>query len=169
EVAVYFKERFQLPESIEEIKEIWKTMAMDRYSHRVLLKPGVQNFLAYLKEREIKMGVASSNDRALIDATLSCHGILDYFSTIVTACEVCAGKPAPDVYLEAAKRLEVQPEECLVFEDIAMGLRAGKSAGMKTCAVKDDYSLSQDVEKRKIADYYIETYDQILDHTYEEL
>ncbi len=169
EVAVYFKERFQLKESVEEIKKIWQDMAMERYCHSIQTKPGVKPFLQYLKEHQILMAVASSNSRELIEATLKSHGIDSYFSAIVTACEVCAGKPAPDVYLEAARRLGVEPESCLVFEDIVMGIQAGAAAGMTTCAVKDDYSIPQDQEKRAIADYYIESYEQVMDHTYEEL
>ena len=63
----------------------------------------------------------------------------------------------------------MEPESCLVFEDIVMGIQAGAAAGMTTCAVKDDYSIPQDQEKRAIADYYIESYEQVMDHTYEEL
>lgn len=78
-------------------------------------------------------------------------------------------KPAPDVYLEAARRLGVPAEKCIVFEDIPVGIQAGKSAGMRTCAIRDDYSQSQDGEKRRLADYYIESYAQALDGSYEKL
>ena len=61
EVAVYFKERFNLKESVKEIKEIWTAMALDCYRRRVPLKPGVKEFLAWLKEREFQIGVASRN------------------------------------------------------------------------------------------------------------
>lgn len=162
EVAVYFKERFQLTESIEEIKVIWQDMAMDKYCHEVPLKPGVAAFLPYLKERGIQMAVASSNAYDLIEAVLRSHGILEYFSCIITACEVKKGKPAPDVYLEAARRLQVKPQECLVFEDIVPGILSGKNAGMTVCAVEDSYSIPQREEKREAADYYIHTYEQVM-------
>ncbi len=85
----------------------------------------------------------------------------------MTACEVPKGKPAPDVYLEAARRLGATPENCLVFEDVPMGIQAGKNAGMRVCAVEDLFSAEQIQEKRKLADYYISDYQQVLDHTYE--
>ena len=103
EVAQYFKQRFQIHDSVEQIKETWNRMAMDAYANRVPLKPGVRRLLEYLKQQKISMGVASSNSRELIDAVLKNHGIDQYFGCIVTACDVKKGKPAPDVYLEAAR------------------------------------------------------------------
>ena len=169
EVAVYFKERFQIQDSIETIKQTWQDMAMEQYAHKILLKDGAVRFLPYLKERGIKMAVASSNDLKLIEACLPGHGIREYFDAVITSCEVKKGKPAPDVYLEAAARLAVKPAECLVFEDIVAGILAGKNAGMQVCAVEDVYSISQKKEKKTYADYYITGYDQVMDGTYEEL
>lgn len=161
EVAVYFKERFQIPDSIEAIKQTWQNMAMDKYRYEVSLKPGITKFLELLKKRSIPMAVASSNHIELIKATLESHGILDYFQCIITACDVKKGKPAPDVYLAAAARLGVEPSKCLVFEDIIPGIMAGKNAGMCTCAVEDSYSVHQREEKRRLADYYIDSYEEI--------
>lgn len=162
EVAVYFKDRFHLPESVGEIKETWQRMAMDKYSHDVQLKPGVKEFLPYLKERGILMGVASSNAIGLIEAVLKNHGVRDYFQCIITSCEVNKGKPAPDVYLAAAARLGVEPSSCLVFEDIVPGIMAGKNAGMSVCAVRDTYSIPQEEEKRACADFFISSYEQVM-------
>lgn len=169
EVAVYFKKRFHIKDSIETIKKTWQDMAMDKYCHEIPLKPGVAEFLPYAGVQGIKMAVASSNDRGLIVAALKSHGILQYFDCIITACEVKKGKPAPDVYLEAAGRLHANPQECIVFEDIVPGILAGKNAGMTVCAVEDDYSIPQREEKRKTADYYIQSYEQVLAGTYEVL
>lgn len=169
EVAVYFKEKFHIKESIEEIKQIWQDMAMYRYCHEVELKPGLKEFLLYLKEQGILMGVASSNDRGLIEAVLKSHEIDGFLQCIITSCDVKKGKPEPDVYLEAARQLGVSPENCLVFEDIVSGIQAGLNAGMKVCAVRDEDSMAQDEEKRQLADYYIESYVQVIDGTYESL
>lgn len=168
ETAVYFKERFQIPDSVEEIKKKWQDMAMDKYCHEVMLKDGVQEFLPWLKEREIKLAVASSNDYNLIEAVLKSHGVRGFFDEIITSCEVRKGKPAPDVYLEAASRLGTVPQECLVFEDIVPGIMAGKNAGMRVCAVEDAYSVFQNKEKREAADYFIQSYRQVIAGTYEE-
>ena len=64
-------------------------------------------------------------------------------------------------FILVAETLGVKPEECLVFEDVPMGILAGKNAGMRVCAVEDTFSASQREEKKELADYYIESYDEI--------
>ncbi len=162
ETACYFKERFQIPDSLEQIKKNWNEMAWEKYEKQVPLKAGAHRFLDLLKEQHIAMAIATSNSRELVEMVTKVHGIYDYFSVIVTGCDVHKGKPAPDVYLKAAEGIHVRPEECLVFEDIVQGIMAGKNAGMRVCAVEDKYSMFQEEQKRALADYYICTYDEIL-------
>lgn len=161
ETAVFCKEYYHLSESVEELKEIWIRMAKDKYRYEVLAKPGALEFLHILKQRGVKMGIATSNSEELIDAVNEAYHFDEYMSCIVTACSVNKGKPEPDVYLEAARQLGVAPQECLVFEDIVKGIEAGKRAGMKVCAIEDSYSLAQKEEKRACSDYYIESYEEI--------
>lgn len=158
QTAGYFKERFGLPESIDEIKSIWNEMAMDKYRNEVPLKPGVREFLERLKRDGIRAGIATSNSIELVRCCLASLDAEKYFDTVVTGCDVGAGKPAPDVYLKCAADCGVKPEECLVFEDIIPGIMAGHNAGMKVCAVYDKYSEDTDEVKRKTADYYIEDF-----------
>ena len=108
------------------------------------------------------MGIATSNGREMVDAVVESLQIGTYFDMITTACEVKAGKPEPDIYLEVAKRLGVEPSECLVFEDIPAGIIAGKRAGMQVIAVEDDFSKHMKPEKLKLADGFIETYFDLL-------
>ena len=82
---------------------------------------------------------------------------------IITGSDGLKGKPAPDMYIEAAKRLSVPVNKCLVFEDIIPGIMAGKNAGMKVCTIDDLYSRDVLSEKKKMADYYIESFEEILD------
>lgn len=162
ETAVYFKERFHLPLSLEEIKHIWNEMAMDKYLNVVPLKPGVPEFLEWLKVRGIPAGIATSNSRELVDGVLKARGLEGYFTSVATGCEVNAGKPAPDIYLHVAGALCVPPSACMVFEDIPAGIRAGKSAGMTVTAVEDDFSAALRGEKKRLADYYIMDYRELL-------
>lgn len=161
QTAVYFKERFGLSESTDEIKEIWNEMAMDKYRNEVPLKPGVMEFLTELKRDGIRTGIATSNSIELVRCCLESLGVAQYFDTVVTGCDVGAGKPAPDVYLKCAEDCKVEPDKCLVFEDIIPGIIAGHNAGMKVCAVYDKYSEDCDEEKRRTADYYIEDFRDI--------
>ena len=161
ETAVYFKETFGIPDSIEKIKQTWNEMAMYKYTNEVPLKPGVLEFLKELKRRGIKTGIATSNSVELVRAVLKSLQIQEYMDEVHTSCEVSKGKPAPDIYLFVAECLGVEPEQCLVFEDIPEGILAGKRAGMQVCAVDDEFSKSMEEEKRELADYYITNYDEV--------
>lgn len=158
ETAIYFKERFSIPDSLEKMKSDWNAMAWDKYMHEVPLKPGVREFLDGCRERGIKLGIATSNSRELVENIAQAQNLHDYFSCIMTACDVNKGKPAPDIYLAVAKELNVEPEKCLVFEDIIPGIQAGLNAGMEVCAVEDEYSHSAREAKETLANYYIEDF-----------
>lgn len=162
ETASYFKERFNLPDSLDQIKSDWNRMAWDKYRNEVPLKEGVLELLSYLKEQGIPAGIATSNSRELVELVVEKHGIKDYFTSIRTSCEVAKGKPSPDIYLLVAKDLEVDPSRCLVFEDVLHGVMAGKNANMKVCAVDDDFSKNDEEEKMKLADYFVYSMKDVL-------
>ncbi len=162
ETAVYFKNTFNIPDSLETIMNNWNEMAREKYETVVPLKECAQAFLQKLSDLGIKMGIATSNSRILTESLLKARGIDKYFSAIVTGSEVTKGKPEPEVYLMAADKLCVSPSRCLVFEDLPFGVMAGKRAGMKTCAVEDIYSARFREEKKELADYYIESYKEVL-------
>lgn len=163
ETAIYFKERFDLPDSLDQIKSDWNKMAWDKYLHEVPLKEGVLAFLDHLKASNIPAGIATSNSKELVTLVIEKLGIGDYFTSIRTSCEVLKGKPSPDIYLLVAKDLGVEPANCLVFEDIVTGIMAGKNANMKVCGVYDKYSQEEEDEKIKLADYYVTSMGEILE------
>lgn len=168
ETAQYFLEIFpELPMTLDEVMDEWHEMAYDKYVHDVPLKDGALEFLREIRARGMKTGIATSNSRELVDDTLKALGIDGLFDSVKTSGEAGAGKPAPDVYLMVAKELDVPAEKCLVFEDVPMGILAGKNAGMRVCAVDDTFSRPQEEKKRTLADYYIQTYDDIAGGTYE--
>ncbi len=162
ETAFFFKETFDLPDEVERIKADWNRMAWDKYSNEVMLKDGALCFLNICMEKNIKLGIATSNSRELVENLIAVHGIGNYFDSIMTGTDGLKGKPAPDIYLAVAGELNVTPEHCLVFEDIVHGIMAGKAAGMKVCAVYDEASVMQDEEKRELADYYIHDYRELV-------
>ncbi len=161
ETAVYFKETFALPDSTEQMMEEWIRMAYLAYETRVFYKNGAEDFLRFLKRSGIKTGICTSNAQDLLQAVAGKLGMDRYIDCFLTANEVDRGKPFPDIYLEMAKRLCVEPRHCLVFEDILPGIQAGRAAGMNVCAVYDDYSANVTEEKKKAADYYIEDYTKL--------
>lgn len=161
ETAVYFKERFSLTDSVDMIKAEWTRMAFEKYAHEVPLKPGARQFLEYAHQAGMPLGIASSNTHELIRTCLRANHAEQYFDCITTSCDVARGKPSPDIYLHVAKSLSTAPERCLVFEDVPMGILAGKNAGMRVCAVEDDFSRDQKSKIQELADYYIRSYDEI--------
>ena len=163
ETAVYFKDRFQLPDDLDTIKADWNRMAWDKYAHEVPVKDGVTELLQYCMDHGIKAGIATSNSRELVENVVKARQLDQYFDCIMTGCDVEKGKPAPDIYLAVARELGVSPENCLVFEDIIPGIQAGKAAGMRVCAVYDKYSEHQDAEKRTLADYYTYHFKELME------
>ena len=162
ETARYFRTAFGLRESEEEIKAIWNEMAYEKYRDEVPLKPGAVDFLTWLKQNGYRTAICTSNSRELIDVAVEARGLTGCIDYVVTACEVAAGKPAPDIYLRAAKELSVSPEACVVFEDIPAGILAGKRAGMTVCAVEDEYSAYCLEKKKDLSDYLIHDFTDLL-------
>ena len=170
EVAQLYLDSFpELTCTIDELKQEWQDMTYEKYTKELDLKPGAYKMIETLYNAGIKFGISSSNSIELVNATLEALNIRHFFDAVHTSCEVRSGKPYPDVYLLTAADLNVSPEKCLVFEDIPKGIMAGKNAGMKVCAIDDEYSKNQEDKKRELADYYINDYNDILNSTYEVL
>lgn len=140
DAAVYFKEKFRLSQTVAEIMGEWNKMVFDEYAFRIELKPGVREYLIYLKTQGIKIGLATSNTRKLTEVVLRNNNVYDYFEMIKTGDEVERDKNFPDIYLLCAQELQLKPEQCVVFEDILPGILSANTAGMKTVGVYDQYS-----------------------------
>lgn len=166
ETAVYFKEHFKLDDSLDEIMQCWNDMAFEKYSKEVPLKKGCKEFLTYLHENGYKLGVATSNSRRLAEESLKSRGVFELFDAILTGDECGKGKPEPDVYINTACELNADPSRCIVFEDLPAGITAGIRAGMKTVAVKDEYSDLSWEQKIELANYHITDYEDILNEIY---
>jgi HAD superfamily hydrolase (TIGR01509 family) len=161
DTAAYFKSNFGILDTIEEIKKEWHDFAYIEYLNNVKLKPGVVEFLSLLKRLNIKIGLATSNSKFLLEAALRSNDIYHYFDSITLTDEVCRGKNFPDVYLLAAERLGVEPSQCLVFEDILPAVKGAKAAGMKVVGVYDYFSKEQREDITNHADMYITEYDEL--------
>ena len=162
QTAVYFKETFGIVDDVEEIQRTWNSMAYEKYTNEVPLKSFAKEFLNLLKEKNILCGIATSNSSVLTDAILESHHIKEYFNAVTTGDDVVNGKPAPEIYLKTAEKLGVEPKDCLVFEDIPVGIIAGKNAGMTVYAVEDNYSVKDREEKMRLADAYVMSYEELL-------
>ncbi|MBD7913908.1 HAD family phosphatase [Clostridium sp. Sa3CUN1] len=162
ETANYFKLKFNIKDEVSAIIAKWHEMALSHYSNNIKLKDSVVDFLNLLKEKNIKIALATSNSIPLLEATLKNNNIYHYFDAITTTEEVNKSKDNPDIYLLSAKKLNVQPKDCLVFEDIVQAVKGAKKAGMTVYAIYDKSSESQKDELTKLADKYILGFNELL-------
>jgi HAD superfamily hydrolase (TIGR01509 family) len=134
----YMHERIGLAESPEEINDEVVRRMLERYRESLPLIDGAVDAVRRLAAA-FTLGVASSSNRPLIEVVLERAGIAELFAAVVSSEEVARGKPAPDVYLEAARRLEVEPGRCAAVEDSSNGIRAAHAAGMRVLALPNSH------------------------------
>ena len=145
EWSTYMHDVIGLSESPDEINAEVVDRLLTRYRVSLPLIHGAVEAVERLAARW-PLGLASSSNREVIDAVLETAGIADRFATTVSSEEVAGGKPAPDVYLEAARRLGVDARECAAVEDSRNGIRSAHAAGMRVIAIPNaHYPPSNDV------------------------
>lgn len=120
--------------------------------------PGVFDLVTRLREMNIPMGIASSSERKWIEPVIERIGLGGEFSPIVMAADAGIGKPDPAVYLLAAKKMNVDPSECVAIEDSTNGIRSAKSAGMTCIALKHLEGYEQDLSE---ADIIVRSFDEL--------
>lgn len=162
ETAIYTKKRFEFDDTIEDIIKEWYDMALDAYSNRIMLKPGAGKYLEFLKKRGVKLSIATASDIKLVIPVLTNNKVLDLFENITTIKEVDRGKGYPDVYIRAAQKMGLLPNECAVYEDILQGIKGANSGGFYTVGVYDYWSESDKDDIVMLADKYIENYEDLV-------
>jgi HAD superfamily hydrolase (TIGR01509 family) len=130
----YMHDELGVPLSPREISNEVVGLLSDEYERELPLLPGADEAVRRIRGRW-PLSLASSSNREIIDLVLRRTGWSELFSATVSSEEVERGKPAPDVYLEAAKRLRVSPEHCCAVEDSSVGFRAAQAAGMVVVAI----------------------------------
>ncbi len=137
--ARYLVEALELPISAEQYLEERNSLLRKEFANNDPL-PGAERLLRHLHRHQVPIAVATSSDKELFEIKITRHkSWFSLFNVVVTGddAEVERGKPAPDIFLVAARRLAAVPEETLVFEDAPSGLAAGIAAGMRVIAVPD--------------------------------
>jgi beta-phosphoglucomutase family hydrolase len=119
--------------------------------------PGVVEWLTALRERGVRCAIGSSTHRLNIHTILTVLGFEDWFAAIVTAEDVSHGKPDPEVFLTAAKQIEIDPIHCVVFEDAFVGIEAAHRGGMKVVAV----ATTNSIETLQAADLAVHRLDEL--------
>jgi HAD superfamily hydrolase (TIGR01509 family) len=151
----YMHDVVGLSESPDEIaEEVVRRMAV-RYRERLPLIPGARGAVERLAARW-PLALASSSNRPLIDLALETGGLAPFFAATVSSEEVARGKPAPDVYLEAVRRLEVDPGRAAAIEDSRNGIRSAHAAGLRVVAIPNAH-FPPDEESLVLADVVLDS------------
>jgi HAD superfamily hydrolase (TIGR01509 family) len=159
EWSQYMHDVIGLAESPEEINAEVVQRLLARYRESLPLVPGAVEAVERLAGRW-PLGLASSSNRAVIDAVLELAGIARFFRATVSSEEVEHGKPAPDVYLEVARRLGVDPTRSAAVEDSRNGIRSAHAAGMRVIAIPNPHYPPNE-ETLALADTVIESLDDL--------
>ena len=155
----YIHEHLGVSDAPDEISaEVVRRMDA-RYRERLPLLPGAVEAVGRIASRW-PLALASSSNRPLIDAVLELGGLARYFAATVSSEQVPRGKPAPDVYVEAARRLGVAPERCAAVEDSHNGIRSAKAAGMRVVAIPNP-TYPPDEEALAAADVVARSLDEL--------
>ncbi len=147
------------PEQIARIVDRKETVFRESIKQCVKPLEGAVDFVRFLSRKGYKIALGSSAPRINVDYTIEWLGLSDCFaSNVVAGNEVKQGKPAPDIFLLAAKKLGEAPQNCVVIDDSRSGVSAGKAAGMTTIGF---FSEGHRKEEYDNADYIVKTFDEI--------
>jgi HAD superfamily hydrolase (TIGR01509 family) len=155
----YMHDVVGLHESPDEIADEVVHRMEARYRERLPLIPGAREAVERLAARW-PLGLASSSNRPLIDLALESGGLASFFAVTVSSEEVARGKPAPDVYLEAARSLGVEPVHAAAVEDSANGIRSAHAAGLRVVAIPNAH-FPPDEEALALADVVVDALDEL--------
>ena len=139
----YFAVNFPYEDIIDETMNIFENFIR---SEGVPLKEGVLELLDYNKKKQLKMAVATSTKRDRTELMLNLSDTGKYFDVVVCGDEIISGKPDPEIFLETAKKLNYQPENCMVLEDSKNGIIAAYKAGMLPVMVPDIIKPEKEIE-----------------------
>jgi HAD superfamily hydrolase (TIGR01509 family) len=148
---VWMIAHFRLTESLVDLGHEYERELLPQLAE-VVPSPGAMELIHDLRSSGIRLAVASSSPRVIVDTILERLGMTHAFDVVVTGKEVAVGKPAPDIFRLAAERLGVAPADCVVIEDSAHGLEGARRAGMHTIALKTAYQQSDSLRADVIVD-----------------
>lgn len=160
ETAAYTIKRFSLPESPEALIAEWTEMARIAYSREIHIFPHVHELLALLKSQGVKIAAATTNHQELYLPALANNDIAVFFDAISDSAMAGCGKEKPDIYLNAARMLGLEPSQCVVFEDVAAGLKCARGTGFATVAAA--MYGEPDEAVKSAADLITEDYGEII-------
>ena len=146
----------------ETVFEYVKAEFQNKYKTEIMPKPYVCDYIKGLKKKGIKIAAATSGYYELCSHALRRAGILDCIDAFAFSHEVNCPKSNPDVYLLAAERIGIEPKDCVVYEDILIGIEGAKKGGFITCAVYDETNTQDTQKLNDTADMYITSWQELM-------
>jgi len=162
EEAEYFKSEYGVSQSVEEIVLGRNALIGEKYRSEIPLKNGALEVLEALRERGVKMCIATATERELAQPVARRFDLYKYIERLFTCEEVGAGKSSPDIYLQAAGHMGTDVPQTLVVEDALYAMKTAKAAGFMVGGIYDLSSADQEEEIRAICDYYWMSFDDML-------
>ena len=148
-------QEFHLPDDPAAVYQQFQNNMEQLYCTTIPLKPGVRALLEHLQKAGASMVVATATARPLVEKVLQHHQLQDYFQSITTVAEVGIGKHDPRIYLVAAGKLGLLPQDCIVFEDSLKGIRSANQAGFQTVAIYEETNPPEQQALQQEATRYI--------------
>ncbi len=161
ECAKYSIERFNLKDSVEDLVKEWDERALFEYSNNLELKKGAKEYIKRLKEKGVKIALATSSSKTLYTAAMKNTGVYDCFDAFISTDETGISKRDPHVYLYAAEKLGVGIKDCVIFEDVPTAVKTAKTTGAKVVCVWDKRWDMYSEEMQLIADKFITSFDEM--------
>lgn len=161
QAAEYYVENIDSSETIDGVVNGINELVRDFYFYEVEKKEGVEEFLCFLKERNVKMCIATATDKFLVEKALKRNGIDKYFSEIFTCTSVGAGKDTPIIYNKALEHLDTPKDNTFVFEDALYAIKTATNAGYKVVGIQDVFEKASPEKIAELCDYYIDGYADI--------
>ena len=153
--AKYFKEELGVPLTFEEMYAMMDEFALPKYRDEILLKDGVREYLAGLREAGASLGVLPASPHRMVDPCLKRLGIFDWFERVRTSEDFGKVKSDPTIYADAAAEFGVKPADVVFFDDNIGAVKTAAYAGMRTVGVYDATGEDFADELRAAADYYV--------------
>ena len=161
EAAEYYIKHFDNTATIESIVNDINRLVEGFYFNEVLKKDGIAEFLEYLKNRDVKMCIATATDKYMVEKALERNGIRQYFSEIFTCNGVGAGKNTPVIYDVSLEHLGTPKENTFVFEDALYAIETAHKSGYNLVGIKDVSEKAPEEDIAKLCNYFIHSYSDI--------
>lgn len=162
QMAEFTIKEYNLKTTPDEVISFWNSFAINEYKNIIKTKPYVKEYLQLLKDNNIKISLATTNKKEIFYSCLVSNDIEKYFDCILNVNDLNTSKSEPKIYLEASKRMNLDIEDTLVFEDLLLPIKTAKAVGFKVIAVDDKHNYLYKEDIKLNCNYYRNSYEELI-------